>query len=286
VNPALEDDVLARSVRALRREQITGPAPVVPLGDDAVGGREHTWNRIATDVRRARVVRRWTSIAALQLALGLCGATVWGAATGRLQPAVRAAAAAVRALASPAHRARSAPRRPATSVGDVGSGALPPPVTLAPPPPVTEPVTSPPMAAPRTPPATPVHRAARVITPAPAPRSGGASTGQTGAADKPAAEAHALLVLYREAHRLHFVEHDFAGALGAWDRYLAAGSGPLAVEARYNRAIALARLGRREEAIAALRPFAEGESGSYRRQEALGLIEALRRGADPQLRDP
>jgi hypothetical protein len=44
----------------------------------------------------------------------------------------------------------------------------------------------------------------------------------------------AALGLYRTAHRLHFVDHDYAAALGAWDDYLRAEPrGRLAVEARY-----------------------------------------------------
>ena len=35
----------------------------------------------------------------------------------------------------------------------------------------------------------------------------------------------ASLALYRNAHRLHFVEHDYAGALGAWDEYLRESAG-------------------------------------------------------------
>jgi hypothetical protein len=85
--------------------------------------------------------------------------------------------------------------------------------------------------------------------------------------------------LYRAAHRAHFTDHDAASALAAWDRYLAAApQGALATEARYNRAIALARLGRRDEAIVALRPFANGDYGPYRQAEARALIADLARG--------
>jgi len=84
--------------------------------------------------------------------------------------------------------------------------------------------------------------------------------------------------LYRDAHDAHFLRHDPAAALAAWDRYLAA-AGPnarMSVEARYNRAIALVRLGRTDEARAALEPFARGEYGGYRREDAARLLESLR----------
>lgn len=90
-------------------------------------------------------------------------------------------------------------------------------------------------------------------------------------------EARAADALYRQAHELHFVHRDFAAALAAWDRYLAADPRPLALEGRWNRAIALVHLERREEAIAALQPFADAAAGSYRQHEARALIDKLQR---------
>jgi len=81
---------------------------------------------------------------------------------------------------------------------------------------------------------------------------------------------------YRAAHALHFEARDPAGALTAWDRYLAAyPSGRFAIEARYNSALCLVRLGRSDEARDALAPFADGRHGEYRQREAAALIEAL-----------
>lgn len=81
---------------------------------------------------------------------------------------------------------------------------------------------------------------------------------------------------YEEAHALHFEAHDSAGAVTAWDRYLADyPGGRFAVEAAYNRALALVRLGRRDEARAALEPFATGAHGAYRRHESEALLQAL-----------
>jgi hypothetical protein len=84
--------------------------------------------------------------------------------------------------------------------------------------------------------------------------------------------------LYRRAHDLHFHGSDPAAALAAWDRYLAAEpDGRFSVEARYNRALVLIRLGRHAEARAALIPFARGEvvPAGYRRAEAEQLVERL-----------
>lgn len=86
------------------------------------------------------------------------------------------------------------------------------------------------------------------------------------------------LDLYTEAHALHFVAQDPARALVAWDRYLAIApaevhAGPV-LEARYNRAICLVRLGRREDARAALAPFARGDYGDYRQHDARALLDS------------
>jgi hypothetical protein len=82
------------------------------------------------------------------------------------------------------------------------------------------------------------------------------------------------LALFRRAQRLHLNRDP--KALAAWDDYLrVAGSGALAPEARYNRALCLVRLGRKAEAKAALAPFANGAYGTYRRTEAQALISAL-----------
>jgi hypothetical protein len=86
--------------------------------------------------------------------------------------------------------------------------------------------------------------------------------------------------LYRRAHELHFRGSDAAAALAAWDAYLAAEpSGRFSVEARYNRAIVMIRLGRYTAARAALAPFARGEVEpiGYRQTEAEQLVERLAR---------
>lgn len=84
------------------------------------------------------------------------------------------------------------------------------------------------------------------------------------------------LTLYRDGHRKHFQQGDCVGAMAAYERYIAeVPKGRFVLEASYNRALCLARLGRTGEAAAALRPFAEGRYGTYRRQEAQRIIEAM-----------
>ncbi|HMI86749.1 MAG TPA: hypothetical protein VK550_21800 [Polyangiaceae bacterium] len=117
-------------------------------------------------------------------------------------------------------------------------------------------------------------RAAPPAAPASATVEPEAESAVAGRADDGEAAA---LQLYKDAYRLHFVEQRYAAALAAWDEYLrAVPAGRLVVEARYNRAIALVRLGRRSEAESALAPFARGEvSGGYRAREARELLDAL-----------
>jgi hypothetical protein len=82
--------------------------------------------------------------------------------------------------------------------------------------------------------------------------------------------------LFADAQRAHFVARDPEAALRGWNAYLAAyPNGRFALEARYNRALTLVRLGRGAEARAALTPFAGGATGGYRQQEARALLDVV-----------
>lgn len=84
------------------------------------------------------------------------------------------------------------------------------------------------------------------------------------------------LALYEVAHQAHFVAKDPSAAFAAWSEYLRQmPRGRFAVEASYNRALCLVRLGRKSEAKLALEPFARGAYGSYRRDEAAALLGQL-----------
>jgi hypothetical protein len=86
------------------------------------------------------------------------------------------------------------------------------------------------------------------------------------------------LALYRTAHRLHFQDRDPGRALAAWEAYLAAfPNGKLAVEATWNRALCLVKLGRAAEAERLLERFAAGTFGGYRRTQAADLLASLRK---------
>jgi RNA polymerase sigma-70 factor (ECF subfamily) len=128
----------------------------------------------------------------------------------------------------------------------------PPPHAITPPPPHAI-----------TPPPPTIAPARAVVAPPPRRRA-------------PATERDRSDADYVRAHREQFVSHDYDAALRAWDAYLGrARAGSFVLEARYNRAIALAQLGRVAEARAALQPFADGVYGDYRRHAAARLLLIL-----------
>ncbi|MBI2893709.1 MAG: FecR domain-containing protein [Deltaproteobacteria bacterium] len=106
---------------------------------------------------------------------------------------------------------------------------------------------------------------------------GGGATTETGS-DRPirrreralhqSPRSNAELAAFRTAHELHFGRNDFAAALEAWNRYLAAyPRGSLAQDARYNRAVCLLRLGRAADADSDLSAIS-GAPGAFRAREA------------------
>jgi len=179
------------------------------------------------------------------IAILLVGTVSWALATGHVAT-LWAPAPRVEPEVAPPPPPRPSHRRQAMAVDPKPSL---PPEAVAPPAPV---------AVPPSPPPPPPRRA---IAPPPSP---------------PAAPP--VEVLYRRAHELHFHGRDPARALAAWNSYLAVEpDGRFSVEARYNRALVLVRLGRYAEARAALVPFARGEvlPEGYRQAEAEQLVERL-----------
>lgn len=256
----MSDDLLARATRALREET---------RGDDT--GARFTRSRIMASLHEDRVKRRTRWAFLIPIAATFVAATAFGAASGT---AHRAFEVVVRALgihksAAPAPHA-TAPRSVSASPVTPHPAAAPPaPAETAAPVMTEEPAPPPPPAA---------EPAAPAAVPPPVPKV------QAAPADAPAPAASApdpTFELYKAAHQAHFVERDWGRALRGWDAYLeAAPRGALAPEARYNRALCLLRLHRNDEARAALRPFADGRYGTYRRADAQKLIEALPSGLE------
>ena len=242
-------DLLEQATRALR--EAGAPAPT-SLGR----ARARVRASATTERRRSRAL-----VLALPLAAALLGTSAW--AGGRLN----GLPAAFRALIDRgAPSEREVTRGPSVTIAPAAA-----PIPVASSIPVAAPIPVPtsilaPAEAPPPVPRAPVLRApkARPASPAPAPR---AAEPDPDAAD---------LALYQVAHRLHFAARDHAAALVAYGAYLEAHpAGSFAPEARYNRALCLAELGRAAEARRALAPFAEGRTGGYRRPEARALAEAL-----------
>jgi hypothetical protein len=253
------DDLLARSTRALREttssaaaEGSSAPPPAHASADDpsdiGSGVAATTLARIERSARAKRVVklrrRSYTRWIVMPMAASFVVFAAWASASGRLSEWV-----GLRTHEDD-ERATHSPHAPAAPSPPLSSRSAPSPST---PPPLEEP--APPAAS----------------DAAPSPP---ASSVKKAVAPPPAADSDAL---YRDAHDAHFVRRDPAAALAAWDRYLAAAgpSGRFTLEARYNRAISLVRLGRRAEAAKALRPFANGDYGGYRRDEAAQLLSTL-----------
>lgn len=82
---------------------------------------------------------------------------------------------------------------------------------------------------------------------------------------------------FRDAHRLQYTAPP-AVVLEAWDRFLRdVPTGAFADEARYYRALSLARLGRLDEARAALEAIAAGRHGERHRGDAARVLRQLAR---------
>jgi hypothetical protein len=242
----MSDDLLTRATAALRDET-----------EDSEAGARFTRARVLASLKETRVKRRTRITFLLPLAACFAAATAWGTSGDNASRLVSFVTQAFQSEPAPAPRAKPAGL---VSKRDVA----PAPVVAAAVPSVTEPVAPPPVAPEPIPEPVAVPEAPRTAR-APSP----SATGSARVADP----AHDL---YRAAHRAHFVEQDPGAALGAWDAYLrAAPGGRFSLEARYNRALCLIRLGRHEEARAALSPFAAGSYGEYRQAEAQALLDGL-----------
>jgi hypothetical protein len=253
----VDRDLLGRATRALRDEAMADP-PAVDESWRAMDG----WRQVSRDIRRKARRRRLGLVIALQGIAAVAGVGAWAAVSGRLPPllarwvgATHSAAPVAPARVRATRARREASPAPATLPAE-------PPLEPVPDPAVSRPGRSElgPDPAPAVGGTRPVH---------PAPRTARAT------AAPPVPAPPGPEEIYARAHRAQFTLRDYAAALVLWDEYLATTGGSLGLEARWNRAIALVRLGRREAAIAALAPFAAGQNEAYRQEEAQALLRVL-----------
>ena len=237
------------------------------LAVDAVRGTTSGEESGAACYTRARVLgavrqrerRRVLNVAfGIPLAAVLMGSVAW-AATGQHLTAVVRYVSSVITQDRPEHRVRTP-----SKLGHPKSNRVEPST----PAPAESSVAPESLAAP--------EPASADSSPAASPRASSSTTGgvpRTGAPRDDALTERELL-LYDSAHRAHFTDKEWAAALAAWERYLRElPRGRFAIEASYNRALCLLRLGRTDEGVGALRPFAQGAFGSYRQREAQTLVE-------------
>jgi len=173
------------------------------------------------------------------LAVLLVASASWGFATGRIQRWFKPAVA-------PSPSPTPTPTRIATRE------PAPAPIVEPTPAPIAEPTPAP----------------APIVAPTPAPKSPTPTLTPTPTSRR-----------YAKAHELYFHDGNYAGALAAFDDYIAhEPDGQFVAEARYNRALCLVHLDQLADAKLALQPFADGVVlAGYRQAEAKTLIEKIDR---------
>jgi hypothetical protein len=245
----MSKDLLAEATRALRE-----------TAEGSELEARATRARIMSGLHQTRVRRRTRYAYLLPIAATFVAASAWGAANGNAQRVWTSIARATHLSEAPL----PGPQKP-------------PPNAVARP--LLSSVRGPDLRAPSlalTPVPTPQAVASSAVASSPTPRQSDSLTPTAAAPLTSAEAADPSLALYRVAHTAHFVDHDPARALAAWDAYLAAApNGSFAPEAHYNRALSLVRLGRNTEARNALEPFANGAYGGYRQADASALLERI-----------
>ena len=270
------DDVLHAAARALRDETLHESSAA-----------RFTRLRVMASLRESEVRRRTQTVLLLPFAACLAVASAWGMAVGGITEMRTAVVDALGLQAPPSEPPAPSKKSKASKANQ--SNRVVAPVDSAPPVPTPAPTLSS-TSTPTLPPAltpsplssaqTPPRAEKRSFSSPPSPRAL-SNAPPPSAPSRKAVPAPPLSTpdraheLYRAAHRAHFTDHDCDRALTGWDAYLGASPrGPLALEARYNRALCLVRLGRTAEARRALRPFATAPGG-YRQKEASSLLAVI-----------
>jgi hypothetical protein len=252
-------DLLREATQALREE-----------GGEPADRAQSTRARVMMSLHARRQRRARTATIVVPLFALLAGSTAWASASGALSSAWSTVAAAVGISKSLPAEATPSPRPKRSGATSPARRDVSPPAADTTQSEAADLSATPSHDSPRNQPH--ASGVSRGPVERPAPRAASASSAPGTAA--PVEDA--TLVLYRAAHRAHFVDRDSVRALAAWDAYLAeAPSGQLAPEARYNRALTLVRLNRYAEAKRALEPFASGGFAGYRQREATALIEEI-----------
>jgi len=250
----MNQDVLKQAIKALSES-----------GHEQQGGR-YTRERLMASLHDRRRKSNTRFAVLLPMAAIFVGSTAFAAVTGRLETIVVSALDVVGLVPNTAAWAPEAPdpAAPRSAVGKRPAAA--PPANVP--------------AAPSAAEAEPLPEAAPSADPTPTPASPGDTRETSGehhgrASVRTVSENDAHDV-YRQAHAAHFKSHDLSAALRGYETYLARQpSGRFAVDARYNRALCLVRLGRQAEARSELERFARGSYGGYRQADAQRLLAAL-----------
>jgi hypothetical protein len=277
-----EHDVLARAAKALRSAH-PGEHP----------GSGFTRARIMTSLHQSRRGRLYRWIIGAPLVSVLLVGSAWAQSSGKW-PAVWAAVTSVFSPLPKASEPTLAERHTGGTRAETVAPAAPPPAEAVAPPSLPD-EDAPALArdpAPRapTPRAQPLRPRVSRRSASPAPASTGNAVESASERAEPESQASTAepeittersvdpeIARFRAAHELHFQGSHPSASIAAYGAYLREfPRGRFVPEARYNMALDYIKLGDKEKARRALRPFADGLYGDYRKHEAQELLEALR----------
>jgi len=256
----MNDDLLKQYTSALRQEY-----------DGTTAVPEATRARVIRTLaeRRPRRAKRWAFGIPMFVLLG--GSTAWAAASGQLTLIVERASVALgigeeQPEPTPLTNKRGTARR-TSQAGVVPLPAVPNASEPAGPP-ADQPTPALGLAV------QPTSQDHPMVTSLPVPAEP-ESFVDPEQEQKRRAEAEAIAA-YKAGHDAQFSQGNCSAALAAYDAYLTHyPSGSFVLEAKYNRAVCLVQTGQLDAAHSALLPFARGNYGEYRKDQARKLVEAI-----------